>query len=169
MSEKATPQAPRPRFGSSVDRESSRLTQLLVDSHTTILRGLSLLAPKQRRSRVRWIVAAGLLTVIGLLAADRSTREFLTSKGRDFYRARTAAAAQAPAPAPAPTTAPTTVQVPALQVPATVVASETAAPTPPKEVAAPTVAQPTTGTRSTRAPKSRGANRPKTTSPQGGT
>jgi hypothetical protein len=187
MSEKATtPQAPRPRFGSIVERESSRLTQLLVDSHTTILRGLSMLAPKARRSRVRWIVAAGFLVVIGVLAADRSSREFFTSRGRDFYRAHTAGAAPAQAPAaaalaatapaaaapaepaaaPAESAAPA-VTWPAVQVPTGVVASQSAEPAPAKEAAAPAVVPPT-GTRSNRAPKTRGPNRPRAASPQGG-
>jgi hypothetical protein len=170
MSEKAKPQAARPRFGSVVDRESSRLTQLLVDSHTQILRGLSLLAPKERRSRVRWIIACGFLVVVGVLAADRSTREFAVSKGRDFYRAHKGGAAPAAAPAPAETT-PAVVAaapVPAPQAPAAaVVASQAAEPATPNEEAAPAVVPPST--RSKRAPKTRGANRPRATAPQGGT
>jgi hypothetical protein len=182
MTEKANTQPlSRPRFGSIVDRESSRLTQLLVDSHTQILRGLSLLAPKARRSRIRWIIAAGFLAVIGVLAADRPSREFLTGKGRDFYRAHTAVAATPAAPAApvvaaaAPTvdTVTTTgaVSWPAVQVPAAVVASQAAEPPTPKEEAAPASAaavQPT-GARSNRGAKARGSSRPRTGAPQGGT
>jgi hypothetical protein len=179
MSQNAKPQAPRPRFGSTVDRETSRLTQLLVDSHTQIIRGLSLLAPKERRSRIRWILVAGLLVVAGVLAADRSTREFLTSKGRDFYRAhRTAEAAAAPVAPPAATASTPAAEAAsaasatspggALRIPAAVVASQVAEPVAPKEEAAPTVA-PASAARPTRAPKPRGPNRPRTTSPQGGT
>jgi hypothetical protein len=180
MSQNAKPQAPRPRFGSTVDRETSRLTQLLVDSHTQIIRGLSLLAPKERRSRIRWILVAGFLVVAGVLAADRSTREFLTSKGRDFYRAhRSAEAAQAPVAPPAATASTTAAEAAsaaaatspggAIQIPvAAVVASQVAEPVAPKEVAAPTVA-PASAARPSRAPKPRGPSRPRTTSPQGGT
>jgi len=159
-----------------VDRESSRMTQLLVDSHTTILRGLSLLAPKSRRSRVRWILAAGLMAVVGMLAADRSAREYFTSKGRDFYRARTAVAAPSPSPvappAPAAATEPsaTAVSWPAtgpLQGSTPVVASQAAEPASPKEAAAPSAVQPT-GTRSNRSPKTRGPSRPRAAAPQGG-
>jgi hypothetical protein len=157
------------------------LTQLLVDSHTSIIRGLSLLAPKSRRSRVRWIVAAAFLAVIGVLAADRSTREFATSKGRDFYRARIAAAAVAPPPAAAPpAAAPPAAAPPAAAPPAAatpiivsvptanrVVANAAAEPTSPKEE---TAASPQRkGTPSNRAPKTRGSSRPRTTSSQGGT
>lgn len=181
MSENAKPQAPRPRFGSMVDRETSRLTKLLVDSHTQIIRGLSLLAPKERRSRVRWILAAGVLAVVGALAADRSSREFITSKGRDFYRAhRTAAAApappapapdsaSAPGPAPAPSAAIATSPGGPIQIPAAVVATQAAEPAAPKEETAPPPVAPTSGGRSNRTPKARGSSRPKPTSPQGGT
>jgi hypothetical protein len=180
MSEKATP-APRPRFGSVVDHESSRMTQLLVDSHTAIIRGLSLLAPRSRRSRVRWILLTGVLAVVGVLAADRSSREFLSSKGRDFYRARIAAAVtgskptEAPAAALPPAAPPVqsaetgVVGLATMTIPpaAPAVAGEPAPPVAKGEApASPVEAK---GARSNRTPKARGTARPRTTSPQGGT
>jgi hypothetical protein len=158
-----------------VDGETSRLTKLFVDSHTQIIRGLSLLAPKSRRSRVRWILAAGLLVVVGVLATERSTREFATSKARDFYRAHNAPAAAPPVPAPAPVVvepAPaatdTSVAWPAVQIPASVVVVQTTDPASPKGEGAP-AAVPQTGNRSTRAPKTRGTNRPRVPASTGGT
>lgn len=172
MTENATPQAARPRFGSIVDRETSRLTQLLGHSHTTIIRGLSLLAPRQRRARVRWIFAAGILAVVGLLAMDRSAREFVTSKGHDFFRTQSASAAAEPARAPEPAalSAPATTAVaqPTAGRQAAAVASATAEPASTKEDV-PSISVQPTSTRTNRTPKARGTARPRATSSRGGT
>lgn len=84
---KSTPQA-RPRFGSEAEIATSRLTQILIESHTLIIRGLWALAPKRRRSKLPWVILGGLLIVAAGLALDHSAREFLTGKARGAWAAR---------------------------------------------------------------------------------
>lgn len=63
---------------------TSRLTQVFIEGPTRIIRGLFALAPKRRRSRVRWVVIGALALVVGVLALDRSVREYVLGEVRRF-------------------------------------------------------------------------------------
>ena len=96
-------------------------------------------APKKRGSKVGYVIALAIIAVIGVLAADTSTREFGMTKGRAIaarlHRAPAAAPAAEPVNAPVVTTAAqvaAVVSVPSVASPATVSA-------PAEQVAAPVV------------------------------
>lgn len=106
----------RPRFGSLADLRSSRITQVLVESQTRIIRGLFALAPRRRPARVRWVIAIALVAVVAMLANDPSVREYITTNAVDAYHAHTTPRASK---ASAVTPADTSVIEPSVSWPAT--------------------------------------------------
>ena len=130
-------ESPRPRFGSIAELQSSRLSKVLIESKTKIIRGLFALAPKRRRSRVRWVLAVALVAVVGILALDVSVREYTVTHATAFYRAHVAVPATSASPNVALASLPLTAAMPS---PPAVIAP--ASPTAMTSVTAPTLVRP---------------------------
>ncbi len=108
-----------------IRRAFESLTEIqtaLVELSPAFFNALQGIAPKKRHGKVRYVIAAALLVVVGAIFVDGSTRSFIVERGHAIVLGRgatdapvaapavvAAVAAPAPAPVAAPIAAPPTV------------------------------------------------------------